>query len=101
MSPVSSTGILGSNFAYPMHPAESGSSGQLLWSSTSASNFPERPDQPECRYYMNTGSCKYGSDCKYHHPKDRIANSVVNGIGPLGLPLRPVSFLFIFHMVRY
>ncbi|GMI98538.1 zinc finger nuclease 2 [Hibiscus trionum] len=58
-------------------------------SSVVGSNFPERPDQPECRYYMNTGTCKYGSDCKYHHPKERIANSAVNGIGPLGLPSRP------------
>ena len=102
MSPVSSTGILGSNFTYnSMNPAESGSSGQLLLSSTSALNFPVRPDQPECRYYMNTGTCKYGYDCKYHHPKERIANSVVNGVGPFGLPSRPVSFLSIFHMVRY
>ncbi|XP_039015895.1 zinc finger CCCH domain-containing protein 26-like isoform X2 [Hibiscus syriacus] len=54
-----------------------------------ASSFPERPDQPECRYYMSTGTCKYESDCKYHHPKERIANSAVNGIGPLGLPSRP------------
>ncbi|XVF81557.1 hypothetical protein PTKIN_Ptkin15bG0164200 [Pterospermum kingtungense] len=95
MSPLSSTGILGSNFAYnSMNPFESASSGQLP-------NFPERPDQPECRYYMNTGTCKYGSDCKYHHPKERIANSAVNSIGPLGLPSRPVSFLSNFHMVRY
>lgn len=102
MSPVSSTGILGSNFAYnSVNPAESGSSGQLIMSSTSASNFPERPDQPECRYFMNTGTCKYGSDCKYHHPKERIANSAVNSIGPLGLPSRPVSLSSIFHMLRY
>ncbi|KAG4139165.1 hypothetical protein ERO13_D07G174900v2 [Gossypium hirsutum] len=90
MSPVSSAGILGSNFAYNlMNPAESGSTEQMLLSSTSASDFPERPDQPKCRYYMNTGTCKYGSDCKYHHPKERIANSAVNSIGPLGLPSRP------------
>ncbi|KAK8717767.1 hypothetical protein V6N13_045024 [Hibiscus sabdariffa] len=90
-NPISSSGVVGSNLVYnSVNPAESGSSGQLLLSSSaSASNFPERPDQPECRYYMNTGTCKYGSDCKYHHPKERIANSVVNGIGPLGLPSRP------------
>ncbi|XVE78386.1 hypothetical protein DITRI_Ditri13aG0140700 [Diplodiscus trichospermus] len=103
MGPVSSTGVLGSNFAYnSVNPAESGSSGQILLSSSaSASNFPERPHQPECRYFMNTGTCKYGADCKYHHPKERIANSAVNSIGPLGLPSRPVSFLSIFQVVRY
>lgn len=50
----------------------------------------------ECplQYYLKTGTCKYGSTCKYHHPKDR------NGAGPvsfniLGLPMRqvPVSLL--------
>ncbi|KAK8517829.1 hypothetical protein V6N13_127983 [Hibiscus sabdariffa] len=87
MNPVSSAVVVGSNLAYnAVNPAESGSSGKLL---LDASNFPERPDQPECRYYMNTGTCKYGSDCKFHHPKERIANSAVNGIGPLGLPSRP------------
>ncbi|CAA0837097.1 Zinc finger CCCH domain-containing protein 3 [Striga hermonthica] len=52
-----------------------------------ASYLPERPDQPECRYFMNYGSCKYGSDCKYHHPRDKVLAS--GTIGPLGLPLRP------------
>nr|KJB08674.1 hypothetical protein B456_001G096900 [Gossypium raimondii] len=90
MSPASSAGILGSNYTYnSMNPAELGSSGQMLLSSAPASNFPERPDQPECRYYMNTGTCKYGSDCKYHHPKERIANSAMSSVGPLGLPSRP------------
>ncbi|KAG6748708.1 hypothetical protein POTOM_048641 [Populus tomentosa] len=39
------------------------------------------------QYYLKTGTCKYGSTCKYHHPRDR------NGAGPvsfnmLGLPMR-------------
>ncbi|KAG6525920.1 zinc finger CCCH domain-containing protein 63-like isoform X1 [Zingiber officinale] len=33
-------------------------------------DFPERPDQPKCQFYMKTGSCKFGSSCKYHHPKE-------------------------------
>ncbi|KAK6134689.1 hypothetical protein DH2020_031614 [Rehmannia glutinosa] len=60
------------------------SNGQL-----SVSYFPERPDQPECRYFMNHGSCKYGSDCRYHHPKEKIVQLASSSIGPLGLPLRP------------
>lgn len=51
-------------------------------------NFPQRPDQPDCLYYMKTGSCKYRSTCKYHHPKERNSTSTRN-LGPLGLPLRP------------
>ncbi|KAK6141181.1 hypothetical protein DH2020_025064 [Rehmannia glutinosa] len=51
--------------------------------------LPERPDQPECRYFMNHGSCKYGPDCKYHHPREKISQLASSSIGPLGLPLRP------------
>lgn len=33
---------------------------------------PERPGQPDCRYYMQFGKCKYLSACIFHHPKDRL-----------------------------
>lgn len=41
------------------------------------------------QYFLKTGACKYGSTCKYHHPKDR------NGAQPvmfnvIGLPMRQV-----------
>ncbi|GER48230.1 zinc finger protein [Striga asiatica] len=68
-----------------------------------ASYLPERPDQPECRYFMNYGSCKYGSDCKYHHPRDKVLAS--GTIGPLGLPLRPgqtvCSFYSFYGLCKY
>ncbi|KAL5989913.1 Zinc finger CCCH domain-containing protein [Asimina triloba] len=32
--------------------------------------LPERPSEPECSYFMKTGQCKFGANCKYHHPKD-------------------------------
>ncbi|KAK4484345.1 hypothetical protein RD792_006922 [Penstemon davidsonii] len=51
--------------------------------------LPERPEQPECRYFMNNGSCKYGPDCKYHHPREKISQLASSSLGPLGLPLRP------------
>ncbi|KAL3615287.1 hypothetical protein CASFOL_040948 [Castilleja foliolosa] len=53
------------------------------------SYLPDRPDQPECRHFMNFGSCKYGSECKYHHPREKISQLASGSIGPLGLPLRP------------
>ncbi|KAL0327984.1 UNVERIFIED_CONTAM: Zinc finger CCCH domain-containing protein 26 [Sesamum calycinum] len=62
------------------------SNGQL-----SASYLPERPDQPECRYFMIHGSCKYGLDCKYHHPREKISQVASSSLGPLGLPLRPIG----------
>lgn len=100
LSPMSSASVLGSNLAYnSRNQGESGSSGQVQLLSTTNTNLPERPDQPECRYFMNTGTCKYGSDCKYHHPKDRIAQLGTNPVGPPGLPSRPVSFRFILFSV--
>lgn len=78
LSPVTSPSIFGG----------SGSIDQS-YTVTSGSNLPERPGEPECRYFMNTGNCKYGSDCKYHHPKEKIAQMTATSLGPLGLPLRP------------
>lgn len=42
-------------------------------------------ESPECRFFMNTGTCKYGDDCKYFHPKERMLISA-----------RPVSSLIFF-----
>ncbi|XXG50360.1 hypothetical protein AAC387_Pa02g4390 [Persea americana] len=51
--------------------------------------FPERPDQPECQYYMKTGDCKFGAMCKFHHPRERLIPIPSCTLSPLGLPLRP------------
>ncbi|XP_077226927.1 floral homeotic protein (HUA1) [Tasmannia lanceolata] len=32
--------------------------------------LPERPSEPICSFYMKTGKCKFGANCKFHHPKD-------------------------------
>lgn len=53
--------------------------------------FPERPDQPECQFYMKTGDCKYGAMCRFHHPRERLIPAPNCALSPLGLPLRPVS----------
>ncbi|PIA51466.1 hypothetical protein AQUCO_01100360v1 [Aquilegia coerulea] len=58
--------------------------------------FPERPGQKECQYYMQTGDCKYKSACRYHHPKTRGPKSP--NLSHLGLPLRPVVCS---HFSRY
>ena len=34
-------------------------------------HFPQRPDRPECLYYMRTGYCKFGASCQFHHPRER------------------------------
>ncbi|XWS51350.1 hypothetical protein CRYUN_Cryun12cG0169600 [Craigia yunnanensis] len=51
--------------------------------------FPVRPGQPECSYFLKTGDCKFKSNCKYHHPKNRVANPVPCALSDKGLPLRP------------
>ncbi|KAL0444788.1 UNVERIFIED_CONTAM: Zinc finger CCCH domain-containing protein 3 [Sesamum latifolium] len=67
--------------------------------------LPQRPDQPECQYYMNHGSCKYGSDCKYHHPIKKITQLPPSSLGPLGLPLRPglpvCSYYSLYGLCKY
>uniref|UniRef100_A0A1J3GXN8 Zinc finger CCCH domain-containing protein 58 n=1 Tax=Noccaea caerulescens TaxID=107243 RepID=A0A1J3GXN8_NOCCA len=34
-------------------------------------SFPERPDEPDCIYYLRTGVCGYGSRCRFNHPRNR------------------------------
>jgi len=52
--------------------------------------FPERPGQPECEFFMKTGNCKYKSACRYHHPRNHLPTSSPCPLSEKGLPLRPV-----------
>ncbi|KAI4326756.1 hypothetical protein MLD38_032035 [Melastoma candidum] len=38
---------------------------------------------------ITEGDCKFKSNCKYHHPKDRVLNSTTVVLSDKGLPLRP------------
>jgi len=31
-------------------------------------SFPQRPGEPDCKYYMQRGTCSYGEKCKFNHP---------------------------------
>ena len=33
-----------------------------------STQYPDRPGEPECLYYLRTGMCGYGTNCRYHHP---------------------------------
>ena len=35
---------------------------------TSVQVLPQRPNEPDCIYFLRNGRCKYGSICKFHHP---------------------------------
>ena len=56
-------------------------------SSSSASSqfvFPQRPGEPECEYFVRTGFCRYGAQCRYDHPaKYQVQRN------SLGYPIRP------------
>ncbi|KAK8960081.1 Zinc finger CCCH domain-containing protein 6 [Platanthera guangdongensis] len=32
--------------------------------------YPERPGEPDCTYFLRTGTCGYGERCRYNHPRD-------------------------------
>ncbi|XP_020253351.1 zinc finger CCCH domain-containing protein 65-like [Asparagus officinalis] len=51
--------------------------------------YPERPGQPECQFFMKTGTCKFKTACKFHHPKSRLPKTSGVNVSPVGLPLRP------------
>ncbi|KAK9757013.1 hypothetical protein RND81_01G134800 [Saponaria officinalis] len=84
----STPGVAGSYPAFPSSLVQSGIPAK-------EHNFPERPGEPECQYYLKTGSCKFGTSCRYHHPPDRGAACF---LGPLGLPLRPGTQPCTFYM---
>ncbi|KAL3531430.1 hypothetical protein ACH5RR_010752 [Cinchona calisaya] len=69
---------------YPTLPASSPSG-----SNQKEQQFPERPGQPECQYYMRNGDCKFGSSCRFHHPPNWIVTKTYAALSPVGLPLRP------------
>lgn len=83
--------------AYSQLPSSAGPSHSIM----KEEKFPERVGQPDCKYYMRTGDCKYGSSCRYNHPPDWIVSHSNSALSPLGLPLRPVCLLFhssLFHL---
>ncbi|KAK3260761.1 hypothetical protein CYMTET_30303 [Cymbomonas tetramitiformis] len=49
-----------------------------------ATVWPQRPTEPDCKFYLSTGMCKFGPSCKYHHPPGFEVE-----YNACGLPLRP------------
>ncbi|KAL6994412.1 hypothetical protein U1Q18_012516 [Sarracenia purpurea var. burkii] len=56
--------------------------------SSQVEEFPERPGQPDCDFFVRTGDCKFKSACWYHHPKNQAPKSDCV-LSDKGLPLRP------------
>ncbi|XP_077223782.1 zinc finger CCCH domain-containing protein 32-like isoform X2 [Tasmannia lanceolata] len=96
VSPVVSPGaqnIVGTAPPYgPAYPGPSlpfSSPAGLSSSSQRENTFPERPNQPECQFYMKTGDCKFGSSCRYHHPPEWVVQKENYALNSMGLPSRP------------
>lgn len=34
-------------------------------------HYPLRPDAEDCSFYMRTGTCKFGPNCKFNHPSKK------------------------------
>ncbi|KAL6597746.1 hypothetical protein ACP70R_031612 [Stipagrostis hirtigluma subsp. patula] len=41
--------------------------------------FPLRPGIGQCSYYMHTGTCKFGTNCRFHHPDPESSENVIHG----------------------
>ncbi|KAK8478965.1 hypothetical protein V6N13_141279 [Hibiscus sabdariffa] len=62
-------------------------------------SLPERPGEPDCPYFMKTQRCKFGSMCKFNHPKDKLDPSGnFENIQASCLPERPSEPPCAFYM---
>ncbi|XP_062192227.1 zinc finger CCCH domain-containing protein 43-like isoform X2 [Phragmites australis] len=34
--------------------------------------YPQRPGEPDCSYYVKFGSCKHGMNCRFNHPLRKL-----------------------------
>ncbi|KAL3512619.1 hypothetical protein ACH5RR_025336 [Cinchona calisaya] len=59
--------------------------------------FPQRPGQPDCSYFLKTGDCKYKANCRFHHPKFQSSKSTSCALSDKGLPLRPDQSICSFY----
>jgi len=54
---------------------------RALASGFSGGQHPIRPGEPDCSFYVKTGSCKFGETCKFNHPPEMLG---VGGDGKAG-----------------
>ncbi|XP_022147903.1 zinc finger CCCH domain-containing protein 37 isoform X3 [Momordica charantia] len=61
-------------------------------------DLPERPGEPDCPYFLKTQRCKFGSRCKFNHPKDRSDSVGAEKSDVSALPERPSEPLCAFYV---
>ncbi|KAJ6909941.1 zinc finger CCCH domain-containing protein 37-like [Populus alba x Populus x berolinensis] len=60
--------------------------------------FPDRPGVPDCPYFLKTQRCKYGVNCKFNHPKEKLSLGVSENTSVSALPERPSEPPCAFYM---
>ena len=35
-------------------------------------SYPDRPGEPDCAFFIRTGTCGYGVNCRFNHPSDLV-----------------------------
>ncbi|KAH7298975.1 hypothetical protein KP509_25G067600 [Ceratopteris richardii] len=61
-------------------------------------NSSPKMEHQDCQYFVQTGHCKFGANCKYQHPKSIAVPVVPAHLSPMGLPLRPGQPLCTFYL---
>ncbi|KAK1440086.1 hypothetical protein QVD17_05911 [Tagetes erecta] len=65
----------------------------------SGEDLPERPEAPDCPYFLKTLTCKFGPKCKFNHPKEKVSSlSASENNGGSELPERPSEPQCAFYM---
>jgi translation initiation factor 4G len=50
------------------HSGSAGEVSSLFAAPSNVQILPQRPNEPNCIYFLRNGRCKYGPTCKFHHP---------------------------------
>lgn len=58
--------------------------------------YPVRPEAEDCAFYMKTGTCKFGSNCKFNHPVRRKTNLVYQCISVLILVYCLACYVYVY-----
>lgn len=76
-SPTTAALVGGGTCSVVMNVARKNDSSQILLNPVGTDSngspmmlqfLPQRPDEPDCIFFLKNGRCKYGATCRYHHP---------------------------------
>jgi len=64
--------------------------------SLNSAGYPLHPEQPDCSFYVKTGSCKFGSTCRFNHPENGAGGGDAGAAGgaPPSRPGQPTCTFF-------